>query len=79
MTDQTDRIDRAEAAVNGYTGGQPYEINLRDLLTDLRHWCDLHDIDFDAADRMAKNHYELDRYEEAVDGDYDAEKEEHKS
>jgi len=30
---------------------------LRDLLTNLRHWCDAHGEDFEAAVEMSQHHY----------------------
>ncbi len=38
---------------------------LTDLITDLLHWCDLFDLDFDEALRMAHFHHEEERSEES--------------
>lgn len=35
-----------------------------DLLTDMMHWCDFHDVDFDDALRQARNHYTAETEEE---------------
>ena len=35
---------------------------VRDLLADLRHYCDAHDVDFSAADDTAQSHYLAERH-----------------
>jgi hypothetical protein len=57
-----DRARRAAYALESYVEAQGLEqedpeTNLRDFLTDLRHLCHIEEWDYDAADRMAYDHY----------------------
>jgi len=59
ITDNADagRATRAELAISvAYSDADP-GTNLRDLLTDLRHWADVFGVDFDVADELAEGHY----------------------
>ncbi len=40
-----------------YDGEGADETNLVDLLSDIRHFCDVYAVEFHAADRVAHNHY----------------------
>lgn len=48
-------LQRAAVALVQYQGNDREA--LTDLLTDLRHWCDAHELDFTAADQMAQVHH----------------------
>jgi hypothetical protein len=52
------RVRRAETALTDYLAddGDP-RISVRDLLADLRHYCDAHGINFGEEDRMAHYNY----------------------
>lgn len=51
--DNVKRGERAKLALMTYFE----EMELRDLLTDLRHYCDTHGIDFSKEDRIAHDNY----------------------
>jgi hypothetical protein len=59
MTDNYDRADFAAAALEAYRAatGDDADTGLGDLLTDLRHWADLHGANFDNANRNAEVMY----------------------
>lgn len=47
-----------EAYNNEFTcSGEDLQTALQDMLTDLRHFADVHALDFGAADDMAHHHY----------------------
>jgi hypothetical protein len=50
------RAIRAEKALSAYENNA--ECNVTDLITDLRHFCDREEIDFDAAVEMSEIHHE---------------------
>ena len=53
-----ERAERAEKAIELYDDGEGDDNTyLNDLLADLMHWCDRHEVDFDHALRIAKDHY----------------------
>ena len=49
------RAKRAMKAVKFYV--EDKDPNVRDILSDLRHYCDTHHIDFDDEDRVAYDNY----------------------
>ena len=51
MTFKQSRLEHAACALVQYDGSD--EEVLTDLLVDLRHWCDAHELDFAKADRVA--------------------------
>jgi hypothetical protein len=55
----TARVKRAERALVGAYSLEEGErgANIVDILTDLRHYCTAHGIDFANADRIAGDHY----------------------
>lgn len=58
MTQHPDNAKRAERATKGLpVCERDREDNLRDLLTDLRHYCDTHGIDFWKQDSLARDNY----------------------
>jgi hypothetical protein len=68
------RAEAAATALEAYSLGKgtsleepplsPLEL-LTDLITDLLHWCDRDDLEFDKALRMAHFHHEEERLEES--------------
>jgi hypothetical protein len=48
----------AHVALRNYRSGNDCETALGDLLTDLMHWSDRHDVDFDLALSRAHGHHE---------------------
>ena len=69
---QTRRTERARAALRtssthteylsaGRTSDADRRAALRDLLTDLRHYCDAYGLDYLQADRTAHDHYLTER------------------
>lgn len=57
-------VEAYQNAKRGTEGGltQSAEEVLTDLLSDLRHFADATGIDFDAADRLARDHYEVESW-----------------
>ena len=53
------RALRAQGALDAYQGGEnePYEYLVKDLLTDLRHFCASRGLDFAALDQQASRRY----------------------
>ena len=58
--DNAKRGERAKAALQAhqYHIGEWDSDNVRDPLTDLRHYCDTQDVDFDNEDLIAYAHYQ---------------------
>jgi len=54
MTANKERVKRAESALMAAYGE---EMAVRDLLADLRHYCDAHKLDYGAEDKSAYGHY----------------------
>lgn len=54
-----ERADRAQTILNQFMklGGSEPEYALSDLLTDLAHWCDRNDTEFERELRRAASHY----------------------
>lgn len=63
MLTNTDRADRALMALEGYDNGSNEE-DVIDLVTDLMHYCDLEDVDFETIIEMARFHFEAEKLEE---------------
>ena len=57
MTRQTECAARAQRALEAYDIDAAHEDALRDLLADLRHYCDKHELDFAFHDRVAYRNY----------------------
>ena len=57
------RAERAEAAFAAYRDAHPEreDAPLRDLIADLRHWCDLNAVDFDAEHSIALDNFNKER------------------
>lgn len=55
----TARVKNAREALTKYREGDPHDkqANVIDLLTDLRHYCDAHNLDFTACDLIAQGHH----------------------
>ncbi len=51
------RAAKAIQALSGYDHGDDLHTNIVDLLSDLRHLCGLHGLDFGNLDRVAYQHY----------------------
>ena len=64
MSQHPDNVKRGERALvslkaHPMFGEEPDEINIRDLLTDLRHYCDTQGLDFSDEDDAAQGNYFL--------------------
>ena len=59
MPTNLDRADWADKAIRAFRAetGSDHEDSLGDLLTDLMHWADTRNFDFDAALARARGHY----------------------
>ncbi len=57
-------VEAYQNAKQGTPGGLPQSAEeiLTDLLSDLRHFADATGIDFDTADRIAQDHYEVESW-----------------
>jgi hypothetical protein len=55
-----DRAEWAAAALRHFqcTTGTDYDDAIVDLLSDLMHWCDRNELDFEASMSIARMHYE---------------------
>ena len=53
-----ERVERAQGALAGYDLLDEGQDAVTDLLTDLRHLCDVEGFDFDAAVRSSEMHHE---------------------
>lgn len=56
--DNVKRGERAAVALKTYTDRQDGLDCVRDLLTDLRHYCDTHGLDFLSEDDAAQDNYD---------------------
>ena len=58
MTNNLQRCQRARAALDPYRADEPNrDSNVIDLLTDLRHYCDLHDFDIESFIHTSEMHH----------------------
>ena len=67
LVDNKERSDRADAMVYAYSelgGDDDSDAVLVDILTDLRHWCDENELDFQHAHTMSEVHHEAEVQEE---------------
>ena len=57
-SENEERAGRIKDLLSGmYDSKGADETNLVDLLSDIRHFCDVYAVEFAAADRVAHNHY----------------------
>lgn len=59
------RARRCATALRRYGSDGADPGHLIDLLADARHWCDAHDEDFAALDRVAYEHYVTEMHDSA--------------
>lgn len=52
-----ERAERFQTTLESYHDEHDVPANLIDILTDARHWCDLHNWSFAEFDRIAYQHY----------------------
>jgi len=64
--DRADRVRRAIQTEYANFPGRTVEEDITDILTDIRHLCDLTGWDFGGCLAMAEDHYEAERDEEAA-------------
>jgi hypothetical protein len=60
MTENERRVDRAAKAIwagEYLQDRKDHETAIRDLLSDLRHYCDCYGVDFSNEDRIAHDNY----------------------
>jgi hypothetical protein len=52
-----ERVARVSESLTLYKDGDVLDIPVRDILVDLRHYCDAYKLDFTNEDRIAYSHY----------------------
>jgi hypothetical protein len=67
-SNQQTRFRKAVAILNKFYEHEEHLTNVVDMLTDLRHLCDVKGLDFYEAERLAYNHYVEERGSVKVKG-----------